>query len=142
MEIKGCFFHLSSKMWKHIQSDGLLERHSEDLQFAVYLHMLAALAFVLENNVNKYFNKLCDRIQQVYVYNCEEVLVYFENQYIGRFWRNAPRTPQLFSLDIWNMFYRTQYELPQTNYYVGWHGAFQASISVCNPTIYRFMNVL
>ena len=113
MEIKGCFFHVSSNMWKHIQSDGLQERHNEDPQFALHLHMLAALAFVLENNVNKYLNKLCDGIQQVYVHNCEEILVYFENQYIGRFWRNAPRTPPFFSLDIWNMFHRTQYEFPQ-----------------------------
>ena len=113
MEIKGCFFHVSSNMWKHIQSDGLQERHNEDPQFALHLHMFAALAFVLENNVNKYLNKLRDRIQQVYVHNCEEILVYFENQYIGRFWRNAPRIPPFFSLDIWNMFHRTQYEFPQ-----------------------------
>ena len=45
VEIKGCFFHLSSNIWKHIQSAGLQERYIEDPDFTLHLRMLAALAF-------------------------------------------------------------------------------------------------
>ena len=69
VEIKGCFFHfhLSSNIWKHIQSTGLQERHNKGSEFALHLSMLAALAF-------EYFNELCDSIQQVCADNCKEVL--------------------------------------------------------------------
>ena len=115
VEIKGCFFHLSSNIWKHIQSAGLQERYNEDPEFALHLRMLAALAFVPENNFIQYFNQLCDSIQQVCADDCVETLDYFKNPYIGRFQRNVPLRPPLFSLDIWNMFHRTQQELPRTN---------------------------
>ena len=90
MEIKRCFFDLSSNIWKHIQSAGLQERYNEDPQFALSLQMLAALAF----------SQLCDSIQQVYAVDCVEILGYFENHYIGLFRRNAPPRPLLFSLGI------------------------------------------
>ena len=51
--------------------------------------------------------------------------------------------PHCFSWDIWDMFHRTQYDLPRTNNSVsGWHRAFQADVSGCHPTIYRFLDVL
>ena len=90
VEIKRCFFDLSSNIWKHIQSAGLQERYNEDPQFALSLQMLAALVF----------SQLCDSIQQVYAVDCVEILGYFENHYIGLFRRNAPPRPLLFSLGI------------------------------------------
>ena len=66
-------------------------------------------------NVIEYFNQLRDSIQQVYVHDCGEVLDYFENHYIDRFWRNAPRRPLLFSLDFSNMFQWMQHKLSRTN---------------------------
>ena len=107
VEIKGCFFHLSSNIWKHIQSPRLQERHDKDPEFAIDLRMLAALAFVSKNNIIEYFNQFRDSIQQFYADDCEEVLNYFENHCIGRFCRNALRRPILF--------HPTQQELPQTN---------------------------
>ena len=110
VEIKGCFFHLSFNIWKHIQ-----RRYNKDPEFALHLRMLATLAFVPENNVIQYFNQLRDSIQQVYADDYVEILDYFEDHYIGRFRRNERRTAPLFSLDIWNMFHRTQHELLRTN---------------------------
>ena len=85
------------------------------------MRLLVALAFAPENNV-KYFNQLRDRIQQVYEDDCEEVFDYFENNFIGRFYRNAPSRHAFLSLDIWNMFHpTTQHEPPRTNNSVeGW----------------------
>ena len=45
-DISGCFFHLSSILWKHIQRAGLQERYMNDPQFGLQLRMIAALAFV------------------------------------------------------------------------------------------------
>ena len=72
-----------------------------------------------------------------------EILNYFENHYIGRFRRNAPRRPPLSSLNIWKMFRRMQYELPRTNNSIErCHGTFQANVSACHPKIYRFLDIL
>ena len=45
-DISGCFFHLSSNLWKHIQRAGLQERYMNDLKFGLQLCRIAALAFV------------------------------------------------------------------------------------------------
>ena len=130
-------------MWKHIQSVELQDRYNEDPEFALHLRMLAVLAFVPKNNVIQYFNQLCDRTQQVYADDCEEMLDYFENHYIGCFRKNTPRRPPLFSLDIWNVFHWTQHELPRANNSIErWHRAFQANVLACHPTIYRFLDIL
>ena len=64
---------------------------------------------------SSYFNHLCDSIQQVYADDRMEILDYFENRHVGRFQKNAPRRPPLFSLDISNMFLRAQHEFPRMN---------------------------
>ena len=97
VEIKGCLFHLSSKIWKHIQSVGLQDRYNEDSEFSLPLRMLAALTFVPENNVTQCFSQVCDIIPQVYAGDCEQILNYFENHYNGRFRRNAPRKTPVFN---------------------------------------------
>ena len=56
VEVKGCFFHLSSNIWKHIQSAGLQERYNKEQEFVLHLRILAAFTFVPENNVIQYFN--------------------------------------------------------------------------------------
>ena len=41
------------------------------------------------------------------------------------------------------MFHRTQHELPRTNNSIeGWNRAFQANVSACHPTMYRFLDSL
>lgn len=96
VETKNWFFHLLSNIWKHIESAGLQDRYNEDPEFAIQLQMLAALAFVPKNNVIKYLNQLCDNIQRVYADDCEEVLDYFENHFIGRFHEKVPHRPHCF----------------------------------------------
>ena len=54
-EMKGCFFHLCSKLWKQIQRSGLQQRYIDDAEFDNTLRMIAALAFVLPDEVEDYF---------------------------------------------------------------------------------------
>ena len=45
-EMKGCFFHLCSNMWKRIQRSGPQQRYIDDTEFANTLRMIATLVFV------------------------------------------------------------------------------------------------
>ena len=44
--ISGCFFHLSSNLWKHTQRAGLQECYMNDPQFGLQLRIIATFAFV------------------------------------------------------------------------------------------------
>ena len=70
-------------------------------------------------------------------------LQFFEDTYIGRYPRNAPRRLPLFAIDLWNIFNRTDDELPRTNNSVeGWHRSFQGHVSTCHPVFWKFLSVL
>ena len=57
-DISGCFFHLSSNLWKHIQHAGLQERYMNDPQFGLKLCTIAALVFVPSQDVVNSFDEL------------------------------------------------------------------------------------
>ena len=44
--VKGCFFHLCSNVFKHVQNKGLQVRYVEKSEFVFQLRMLTALAFL------------------------------------------------------------------------------------------------
>ena len=49
----------------------------------------------------------------------------------------------MFAIGVWNMFRRTDDELPRTNNSVeGWHRSFQCSLSACHPTFWKFLDLL
>ena len=104
--VKGCFFRLCSNVWKHVQNVGLQVRYVEEPEFALRLRMLTALtpnvAVCIEIGTN--FGNVADKL-----------LAYFEDTYVIRFRHNAPRNNPTFSIELWNMFYGTDDELPRTN---------------------------
>ena len=121
-DISGCFFHLSSNLWKHIQRAGLQERYMNEPQLSLQLGMIAALAFLPPQDVVNSFDQLCVVIRNQYNEDADEVLDYFEDTYIGRFRRNAPRSPPLFPIELWNRFNQTAEELSPTNSNIeAWH---------------------
>ena len=143
--MKGCFSHLSSNVLKRIQNLDLQQRYNdnEDQEFALHLRMLYATAFLPPADVVQGFADLSDRIRNTYNGDVDDLLDYFEDNSIGRFRRNTPRLPPLFPINLWNMFNRTDNELPRTNNSVeGRHRSFQADISSCHPVFWRFLSVL
>ena len=105
--------------------------------------MLSALTFVPPNNVIPYYEELCDNIRNTFNEDCDDVIEYFEDNYIGRFRRNASRRAPTFSIDLWNMFHRTFDELSRTNNNVeGWYRSFQATVDACHPTFWKLLDVL
>ena len=125
-ELSGC----RSNVWKHIQRLGHQVRYVEESEFGLCLRMLSALAFLPPQNVISGFEELCDDVRTNYQDDVDEHFEYFEDTYIGRYRRNAPRCQPLFAIDIWNMYHRTDEELPRTNNSVeGWHRSFQRHVS-------------
>ncbi|XP_066915446.1 uncharacterized protein [Clytia hemisphaerica] len=76
---KGCFFHLCQNIFKHVSTEGLLGRYTDDSNFRMNIKMISALAFVPTNDVIAAFTELsnhCGNDEQV-------ILDYFEMNYIG-----------------------------------------------------------
>ena len=114
-EMKGCFFYLCSNLWERIQRSGLQQRYIDDAEFANTLRMIAGLAFVPPDEVEAYFEQYCDYARNLYDDDCNPIIDYFEDTYIGRFRRNAPRRTPLFAQALWSMFHRTFNEIARTN---------------------------
>ena len=73
-EFKRCFYHFSSNIWKHIQNLGLQNHYQGDENFALWLRMLSALAFVPPNNVIRYFELLIDEIRNNFYDECDVLI--------------------------------------------------------------------
>ena len=141
--VKGCFFHLFSNVWKHVQNAGLQVRYVEEPELALQLRMLTALAFLPPQDVVRGFVAVCIEIRTNFGNVAEELLACFENTYVGRFPLNAPRNNPIFSIELWNMFHRTDAELPRTkNSVEGWHRSFQGHFSSWHPSFWTFLRVL
>ena len=89
-DISGCFFHLTSNVWKKIQALGLQYHYNNDAdEFVLHLRMITALAFVPHDDVIDVFERLSDLIRLRYGEEADELLDYFESTYIGRYRRYA-----------------------------------------------------
>ena len=69
--------------WKHIQNLGLQNHYQDDENFVLWLRMLSALAFVPPNDVIRYFELLIDEIRNNFNDECDDLIGYFEDTYIG-----------------------------------------------------------
>ena len=56
--INGCFFHLSQKLYRKVQAEGLSRNYQEIPEFALKIKMLPILAFIPEMDVINCFNLL------------------------------------------------------------------------------------
>ena len=139
----GCFYHLCSNMWKRIQQSGLQERYINDPEFNLHLRMISVLAFAPPNHVQNSFDQLPVLIRNQYGNGVDGVLDYFEDNYVGRFRVNSLRVIPTFPIDFWNLFHRTDEELPRTNNAAdGWHRGFHAHVSACHTVFWKFLKVL
>ena len=62
-------------------------------------------------------------------FNFLELLIYFEDNFIGRKMLRNRRSNPRYVIQMWNCFSRVDLELPRTNNAVeGWHNAFHVNI--------------
>ena len=134
IERKGCFYHLCSNFWKHIQSLGLQIQYNNGHNFALHLRILFVLAFLPLNDVTNGFAISCQEIRNNFNADADDLPEYFEDTDISGFRQNALRHDSLYSINLWDMFSRTDQELSGTiDSIEGWHQSFQRHLSVCHP---------
>ena len=80
-ELKECFSYISSNIWKYVRNFGLQNGYDNE-NFALWLCMFSALAFVLPNDVMRYFEILVDVIRNTFNDECDDLKDYFEDTYI------------------------------------------------------------
>ena len=126
--VKGCFFHLCSNAWKHVQNVGLQVRYVEQPEFALQLRMLTALAFLPPQDVVRGFVAVCIEIRTNFGNVADELLAYFEDSYVGRFRLNTPINNPIFSIELWNM--RSSHEPV-----IAWKAGIVAFKGICHHVI-------
>ena len=77
--------------------------------------MISASVFVSPNDVQDSCNQLAALIRNQYGNGADRVLDYFEDCYVWSFCVNDPSGIPTFPINFWNMFHRTDVELPRTN---------------------------
>ena len=90
--VKGCFFHFSQNIWRKVQANGLQGRYQQEPAFAEQVGKIAALAFVPEADVQRYFDILSQNVDQA----LDVIMDYIEEYYLGLF-RRGPRMPSAVS---------------------------------------------
>jgi len=140
--LRGCFFHFSQSIWRHIQSSSLQQRYTNDAEFAQEIRQIAALAFIPEEAVENAFKTLCE--SEFYENNEPELaplLKYFEDTWLGRLDRRGRRRSPLFPLSMWNCFTNVSADIPRTNNGVeGWHNTLYSIVHAAHPSIWKVIN--
>ena len=140
VEVKGCFFHLSQNMQKHIASLGLSSRYNNDSQFSLKVNMILALAFVPVEHIDSYIDVLSDELSPEHM----PVLNWLEDNYIGRLNRggNCRRAP-LFPMEMWNLYFRTlNHEDKTNNHAEAANRRLQMELGMEHPTLWKFIKAL
>lgn len=135
-EIALCFFHLKKAMYRHVQSLGLVGAYNDpnDRSLKVFIHMLAALAFVPPEDVMRLFK----RLKREAPANAGDFVSYFEDTYVGisaqgRRLAVAPR----YEIHHWNHYQAVLDGKDTTNNASeGWHNRFRNVVNKHHPDLY------
>jgi len=143
---RGCLFHLSQCIWRHLQQTPTLQqRYVDDPEFALSIRQLAALALVPVSDVSSAFDDLMD---SPFYRDNSTILApfinYFEDTWIGRpGWRGRGRNAPMFPQALWNCYDASLDDLPKTNNSVeGWHRGFSQLLGSHHPTVWKFISGL
>ncbi|CAF5031582.1 unnamed protein product, partial [Rotaria sp. Silwood1] len=71
---KGCLFHFSQAVWRHVQNKGLATNYREDESFGLNIKKLIALAFVPVDEVTTAFDLIADQLDD----DTDDLPDYFE----------------------------------------------------------------
>lgn len=145
VHIAGCYFHFTQCVWRHVQCVGLQRSYNNDVNFALNVRMLMALAFVPVHDVKNAFNQLiaCKFYEDNEVV-LDPLISYFEHNWIGVVTRNRNRRLKpFFSLDLWNCNQAVLENLMRTNNSLeGWHNSFNNKVRVSHASMSKFITVI
>ena len=112
--------------------------HQEEPAFSDDVGKIAALAFVPENDVERYFRILSENIDE----DLDTVIDYIEENYLGVIRRGRFRRAR-FSYSWWGVLDRVYENLPRTNNSVeGWHSSFNRHVGCHHANIWKLIAVL
>ena len=132
------FFHFCQNIWRKIQAEGLQVRYQEEPAFSDDVGKIAALAFVPENDVERYFRILSENIDE----DLDTVIDYIEENYLGVIRRGRFRRAR-FPYSWWGVLDRVNENLPRTNNSVeGWHSSFNRHVGCHHANIWKLIAVL
>lgn len=138
VDVSGCFFHFTQNIWRRIQANGLQDRYAQDVGFVTEVRMIAALAFVPENDVDRVFGLLSNNLDPA----LDVILDYVEENYIGAIRRGRYRRPR-FPYTMWGVHDRVVNDLPRTNNAVeGWHNRFNRHVGCHHANIWKIIDVI
>lgn len=103
VQVKGCYFHFTQNIWGKIQANGLQKRYQQDIQFVEEVRMIAALAFVPENDVRRVFHHLSNNIDA----SLDVIMDYIEETYIGMV-RCGQHRRLRYAYSLWGVYDRVQ----------------------------------
>lgn len=140
VEIKGCFFHLSQNMQKHIGTLGLTNLYNNNIDFCLNAKMILALAFVPIERIDDYLDSLSENLSEEHI----PLLNWLEDSYIGRMNRrgNNRRSP-IFPPEMWNLYRRTLNNEDRTNNHAeASNRRLQAELNMDHPSIWKLITAL
>lgn len=140
--ISGCWFHLASNLYKHLQSNGLVQQYRSrtDSTLRTCYKYLKFLAFVPAHDVIETF----EMIKSMSPSNFKPILDYFEKYYIGLPSKKDPskRVVPWFPIKLWNVNKRIVKDLPRTNNHIeAWHKSLCQDIE-SHPTFIKLLKHL
>ena len=110
----------------------------QEVQFVEDVRMIAAIAFVPANDVDRVFNMLANNVDAA----LDVILDYLEENYIGGIRRGRFRRPR-FTYAMWGVHDRVVDNLPRTNNAVeGWHNRFNRHVGCHHANIWKIIDII
>ena len=137
MNLSGCYFHLTSNVWKRVQKLRLVRLYFDDENARLFVSMIAALYFLPLNDVPGGYELLQEHIPNP---TLASLLQYFGENYVtGRpqipLLAVQKRAPPPFTPETWNAHAVTFATGSRTNNLCeGWNSAFTKLVGESHPS--------
>ena len=122
-------------IWNRIQEPDLQQRHKVDQEFVLSVRMLSEIAFLQPNDETKGFKEFANHLWNVYNGYVIDLLQYFEDTYIDRYRRNAPRQQPSFPIHLWSK------SSEHTTIFPAWSTTFRSSRGLFKVTSHRVIRI-
>lgn len=142
---KGCFFHLTQSIWKHIQKAGLTRKYGKESDFANQIRHLAALAYLSAEEIPVAFRLI---EEQVLPKEAEEVTAWFQKYYVEGSYKKKrvaatnclklSKVPPTFPPQFWSVSSSIEMGIPTTQNCVEiWHHRWNALLGRRKWNLYK-----
>ena len=129
--LRGCLFHFTQAIWRHVQCLGLTKQYKEDSDFNRVVRRALALPLIPPNQVEDVWMKALNEVgdpQQIHF--CDYVTETWVDPMIAKF-----------PIEIWSQ-YTNIAGVRKNNHLEGWHGALNRELGHSHPNIFKLIETL